>query len=220
MIAGPGFHGPPRTARLRQSTFGAGTAIKVRSRGLRPAPGRPPAELTPEQSAVLHARSQTQTARETVPVPAGRPPVSAWARSTPDSLPMRLHNGQVQVRLPFKVDVVRLSQHLVRSGYRVAYSPPSRDDSQAYDPDPPGTQSWGAGYDPEGYYPYSIFPDPDAPETGSVFAFPPRPEDIIEQEVAGRVVARVDLGDASQEKVDHWIAELAALAVEREVTAP
>lgn len=212
---------PPREARIpqaRTSRFGAGTAVRLPSRAPARLQSRPAAELTPEQLARLHAR---EAARQTEAgaAEAGGPDLrrlGEWTRPGPEGLPMRLHNGQIQVRLPFKVDVVRLTERLLEMGYRVAYTPGAQDDDDEYDPDPPGTQCWGPGHDPDGYYPYSIAPDPEAPEQRSLFAFPPRPEDIIEQDVAGRTVARVDPGDDTLRLIDQWIPELAAAALRKE----
>lgn len=114
------------------------------------------------------------------------------------SCPVTLADGQVRVHLPFSVDPRRLSAQLLREGYALAH--------EANTPD---TQGWGPDFSPNGYYPYYVFPDPDAPGR-SVFAFYPNPEDAVSRG-AGEPV-RPSLGDRSRETMERWVPVLARLS--------
>ena len=103
-----------------------------------------------------------------------------------------LEQGQVWVHLPFAVDPHELSVQLQREGYALAH-----------EPDTPDTQGWGETFDPNGYYPYCVFPDPTAPGR-SVFAFYPRPEDVVRQGPDGEAVA-LSLGRESERTIARWV---------------
>lgn len=112
--------------------------------------------------------------------------------------PVTLQDGQVRVHLPFSVDPHRLSAQLLREGYALAH-----------EPDTPDTQGWGEDFSPNGYYPYYLFPDPDAPGR-SCFAFYPSPEDAVSRG-AGDPVG-VSLGERSRGTLDRWVPVLARLS--------
>lgn len=110
-----------------------------------------------------------------------------------------LNDGQVRVHLPFAVDPQALSRQLLREGFPLAHQP-----------DTPDTQGWGHDFDPNGYYPYWVYPDPDRAGR-SVFAFNPQPDDVVKQ----NGVEAVALGERSQELIDRWVPVLEGLAVTR-----
>ena len=115
-----------------------------------------------------------------------------------------LTNGQVQVHLPFAVDPHALSRQLLREGYPLAH-----------EPDTPDTQGWGPDFDPNGYYPYWVYPDPENQDQ-FVFAFNPQPEDVVHR-AHGQPDA-VTLGSRSRKLMDRWVPLLAELkAAESEV---
>jgi hypothetical protein len=103
-------------------------------------------------------------------------------------------DGQVRIHLPFAVDLHALSQQLMREGYALAHQP-----------DTPDTQGWGDRFDPGGYYPYWLFPDPDRPGQ-SVFAFYPHPEDLVQR---ADNTALLHLGERSLDLVRRWVPVLA-----------
>lgn len=185
-----------------------------------PAPGRPPAELDPRIAARLRARRAAADARAAAAEagrgsgPGGRPGPETAVALTEHGLEVRLVNNQLQVRLPFRVQIDQLTRLLEEEGYRTAY-PAGAAEDEVYDPDPPDTQSWGPGFDPEGYYPYSVAPDPAAPAQRSVLIFPPRPEDVVEQDIDGRTVRLPSLGGESHAVVDRWLPLLAVAAEQR-----
>jgi len=111
--------------------------------------------------------------------------------------PVSLEDSQVRVHLPFKVDPHRLSAQLQREGYGLAHQP-----------DTPDTQGWGPEFSNNGYYPYWVFPDPDAPGH-TCFAFYPNPEDAVSRGT-GDPIAAV-LGERSQKTVQRWVPVLARL---------
>lgn len=94
----------------------------------------------------------TRTAAEAVQVDIGGEQLSCY-----------IEDGQVRVRLPFQVDQPRLTELLRNDHYPVASAPGQTD-----------SQGWGHTLDPDDYYPYWVYPDPD-PDAGSrfIFAFPP-----------------------------------------------
>jgi hypothetical protein len=112
--------------------------------------------------------------------------------------PLSLARGLVRVHLPFSVDMQALSQQLLREGYPLAHQP-----------DTPDTQGWGPDFDPNGYYPHWVFPDPTHEER-SVFAFYPQPEDVSQANADQRMAA-LHLGDRSQELIRRWVPVLAAV---------
>ncbi|MCG0239786.1 MAG: hypothetical protein L6E13_11545 [Firmicutes bacterium] len=118
------------------------------------------------------------------------------------ALPLRLEDGQIWAYLPFRVDTERLTRFLREEGYPMAYDPGARDPAEAEAP--PGTQGWGPGYDSEGYYPYWVFPDPEAPER-SVFALVPRPEDVVTRRDGAQTVQRPEPGPVTRSLLAHWL---------------
>lgn len=69
-----------------------------------------------------------------------------------------IKNDKVRIKLPFFVDLQKLTEILKEKKYFVAY-----------DPDEMDSQGWGEQYDAEDYYPYWIYKDADE----WYFAFPP-----------------------------------------------
>ncbi|HLN63712.1 MAG TPA: hypothetical protein VK464_19495 [Symbiobacteriaceae bacterium] len=111
--------------------------------------------------------------------------------------PVTLDDGQVRVHLPFTVDPQALSALLQREGFPLAHQPDTTD-----------TQGWGHDFEGDGYYPYYVYPDPDAPGQ-YVFAFNPEPEDVVDLGT-GRGET-VDLGQRSLAKVERWVPVLERL---------
>lgn len=107
-----------------------------------------------------------------------------------------LADGHVRVHLPFAVDSHRLSRQLVREGYPLAHEPHT-----------PDTQGWGPEFDPNGYYPYWVYPDPDRPGR-SVFAFNPEPEDVVDHGPRGETV---NVGQRSANLIRRWVPVLTNL---------
>jgi hypothetical protein len=66
-------------------------------------------------------------------------------------------------------------------------------------------QGWGYDVSPNGYYPYWVYPDPQDPDR-SIFAFYPRPEDVID---LGHGQEALQLGRRSLEVVQRWVPVLA-----------
>ncbi len=118
------------------------------------------------------------------------------------SVPVTLASGQVRVHLPFAVDPRALSAQLIREGYALAH-----------EPETPDTQGWGDFFDPEAYYPYWVYPDPENAGR-SVFAFYPNPEDVVHR--AGQPDA-VRLGERSRHLVERWVPVLQTLQAPGEV---
>ncbi|HWI63512.1 MAG TPA: hypothetical protein VNT75_16870 [Symbiobacteriaceae bacterium] len=113
-----------------------------------------------------------------------------------EGLQATLVNGQVRIHLPFEVDPQRLSRQLLREGFPLAHQLETTD-----------TQGWGQDFDPNGYYPYWIYPDPEHPGR-SVFAFNPQPEDVVD---SGGSDERVELGERSARVVRRWVPVLERL---------
>jgi hypothetical protein len=109
-----------------------------------------------------------------------------------------LVDGQVRVHLPFAVDPHALSAQLLREGYPLAH-----------EPNTPDTQGWGNDFDSNGYYPYWVYPDPERPDR-SVFAFNPRPEDVISRGSA-ETTERLALGERSRALIQRWVPVLGTL---------
>lgn len=95
--------------------------------------------------------------------PAGQRGVLYWRGY---ALPAQLRHGQVWIEVPFKVDREQLDSLLRRQLYAVGW-----------DHDRLDSVGWGYEYDPEGYYPYWVFPVPGDPGR-AVLAF--APQDYLE----------------------------------------
>lgn len=92
----------------------------------------------------------------------GQEPAQAPAETlTAFPYPVHLTDGQVRVRLPFHMDLARLTEVLRKERYPVAN-----------DPDDIDSQGWGADWDLENYYPYWVFQDSGV-DNAWVFAYPP-----------------------------------------------
>ena len=89
----------------------------------------------------------------------------SWIEVEGERLPAWIERGQVQVELPFDVDLVRLAEILREEGYFYAHHPERVD-----------AQGWGRQMDYEGYYPYWLFREglSGGPAPGrTIFACPP-----------------------------------------------
>lgn len=115
-----------------------------------------------------------------------------------------LTNGQLQVHLPFAVDLQRFSQQLLREGYPLAH-----------EADTPDTQGWGPDFSANGYYPYWLYADPDRPGF-SVLALNPHPEDVVDHGEAGE---SLEIGSRSMEVMQRWLPVLTNLHEPSDQTA-
>ena len=104
-----------------------------------------------------------------------------------ERLAVSIEDGQVRVRLPFAVDLERLTGLLRRDHYPVASEPGETD-----------SQGWGYEIDLEDYYPYWVFPDPDRPGCW-VFAFPPE-----DYERAADGTHRPRVGARARREIRRW----------------
>lgn len=155
-------------------------------RARRPPERRPAAEVDPARVAALRG----QMSSELIPTPLG-------------PLPVQAVDDQIRVYLPFQVDVERLTRYLREEGYPVAHAPEDARE-EALDEFILTSQGWGQGYDTEGYYPYWVFPDPEQPGR-SIFAFAPRPEDVVRREAHGHAAERAAVGAMSRSMLAHWL---------------
>jgi len=102
---------------------------------------------------------------------------------------MYLDDDFVNVRLPFAVDLARLSRALAAEGYHLAYDPYLEDED---------SQGWGSEQDESDYYPYWVRPDPQ--DRGrSIFSFAPRDYDV------GPDGYRPKIGPDALAEAERWI---------------
>ncbi|MGE5591843.1 MAG: hypothetical protein ACM3ZA_14710 [Bacillota bacterium] len=106
-----------------------------------------------------------------------------------ENLSWAIVEGMVQVRLPFRVNLEKLSQVLQKQNYHTS------DDADETD-----ALGWGREYDAEGYYPHWVFPNDDRPE-GTILSFPP--EDYDQPGDNGEY--RPFLGKLAQEELGQWL---------------
>ncbi|MDI3299095.1 MAG: hypothetical protein QJR08_08010 [Bacillota bacterium] len=86
---------------------------------------------------------------------------SGWLEWEGGRLECRLEEGEVRVRLPFRVDRPLLARLLSERGFAVELERQGSD-----------TQAWGLQFDVDGYYPYRVSPARDEPGT-TWLSFPP-----------------------------------------------
>lgn len=123
-------------------------------------------------------------------------PAGQWITVDGQPFEVTLADQQVRVHLPCAVDPHALSELLQREGFPLAH--------QANTPD---TQGWGYDFQPDGYYPYWVYPDPTRPGQYA-FAFHPHPEDVVE----GSDQTLLQLGERSMNVIQRWVPVIIRMA--------
>jgi len=106
-----------------------------------------------------------------------------------ESFAYEIKNDKVRIKLPFFVDLKKLTELLKQKKYFVAN-----------DPDKFDSQGWGDRFDAEGYYPYWVYEEDD----NWYFAFPP--EDYKTVPDPGSVPKHMPvLGSKAIEEFSRWL---------------
>ena len=106
-----------------------------------------------------------------------------------ETYPYEVIHEKVRIRLPFSIDLHKLTNILKQQDYYVANNPDKLD-----------SQGWGKSYDVEGNYPYWVYE-----EKGSYyFAFPPEDYKVVPEPGAAPNHVPI-LGTKALEEFFRWI---------------
>ncbi|WP_422443619.1 hypothetical protein [Thermoanaerobacterium sp. DL9XJH110] len=106
-----------------------------------------------------------------------------------ETYPYEIADDKVRIKLPFYVDLKKLTAILKQKEYFVANDPEETD-----------SQGWGKWYDAEGYYPYWVYEENHC----HYFAFPPEDYKVVPEPGAAPRHVPI-LGTKAVEEFFRWL---------------